>query len=691
MKQILLLLCLFSFCGLFAQITLTHNVGTTPIATNMTSCEDSESWSRIFKLYDFGIKPNEQFMINSGKVALSKSSSGASLFLQVYSIYGEFPAFYFNNNPLTYLGAASFGQSPDFSGAPKILEATFSKPIVVPASVERILVTVSKSEDFYNPESAKVFIAGTAEDTGTSWYEGCRTYYNYTPTTAMDSPVPDANFFINVGGYVLDVKSNGSTTRLSHNMCDDIIETNIHSCKSSAIYWARDFYLEDFGISAGEQFTITSGQVGLNKTGWLAEISFNVYEIDEDFPTSFSQTNLIGSSQYQRVEPNSSRNSLINQIDFETPITVPAGVTRILVEVHKGIVYGDGVAFIAGSTNDSGTSWQRGCIPLSGGPYDEYVSTEFFGKPEANFYINVTGKVSHVTNSFNINILNICSEFLKEFSIENESDVTSVLWDFGDPASGINNSSIDTSPYHDFSEDGTYTITATLTGTNGSKETLTETITVKEPPRAYGIDNFYVCETQPNFGISSSIDLSYVKAQVLGGQTDKKVSFITGNGQVLTSFPPLFTNSVRDRETITVRVAHDDEPCCYSETSFDIVINPKPDAEGVNDLVVCANDQNGFATFNLQQVKNEIIGASSNTDVEFFHSNGQLIAEPLNAVQNKTLNEELLTVQVINTVTGCEGNSMFRLVVSPLPEAHALSELIGCDDNNDGISEYFDT
>jgi gliding motility-associated-like protein len=683
-----------SICWIFksnAQITLTQNVGNTPIVTAMTSCEDDESWSRIFQLSDFGIKPNEQFIIRSGQVALSKSSSGARLSMHISSIHGEFPAFYTNENPLRALGGRGYGQSPVIDGSPQIVDIDFVEPVVVPAGVERILVTVSKVEDFYNPESAEVIIAGTQEDRDQSWYFGCRTYYNYTPTTEMDPPVPDANFFINVTGDVSDVKRTGSTTRLSHNLCDDIIKTNIHSCTSAYIYWARDFYLSDFGISNDETYTITSGQIGINEVGWLPEISFNIYEIDNNFPTSFSETDSIGSSQYQQLSPNIGRDSEIVQVEFETPIVVPANVKRILVEVHKGIVYGDGVAFIAGSTVDKGESWQRGCIPLSGGPYNEYVSTDFFGKPDANFYINVTGNVNHISNSFQMEVSNICSEFLKEFSVTNQQNINSITWNFGDPASGTTNTSNDHSPYHDFSEDGTFIVTATVVGNDGRTEHLSETIDVKEPPKAYGIDNVYACEDTFGSGMSSSFDLSHVKHQVLGGQTNKEVIFITGNGSILSGFPSLYTNTVKDRETISVRVAHDDQPCCYSETTFDLIVHPIPDMSPITDLVVCSNGTDGFSTFDLEQLQNEILAVNNHATVSFFRENDNPIQPPLNAIENQMAREEVIRVQVSESTNNCYNEATFKLLVNPLPIAQHLDVLVGCDDDNDGISEYFDT
>ncbi len=684
----ILLLFILSFQIINAQIKLTHNIGDNPIDTGMFSCERDEGWSRVFKLSDFGVSPNEQFIIKSGEVAFSKSNSGAHLQFNVFSIDDTFPEFFYSLYPRTLLGARGIGQSPVINGSPEIVRVDFEEPIIVPAGTERILVTVKKVEDFYNPESAEVFIAGTEEDTGISWYEGCDENYSLTPTTNLTNPVPNANFFINVTGEVFDSQSSGLTTRLSHNVCDDIIKTDIHSCKSTYIYWARAFTLEDFGISTNEEFIINSGQVGINNTGWLPEISFNIYKIDDNFPASFSETDLIGSSQYHELSPNINNNPQIIEVDFETPIVIPAGVERILVEVHKGIVYGDGIAFIAGSTQDKAESWQRGCVP--GGPYNEYVSTAHFGKPDANFYINVTGNVKHITNNFQMKISNICSEFLTEFSVGNESNIASIKWNFGDPVSGGDNTSTERSPFHDFTEDGTYTITANVTGRDGSIELLTETIDVKEPPKAYGINDLETCESSAGTGISNSFDTSNIESQVLGNQTDKFVTYIDGSGNEYDALPNPFTNTVRDREVIKVRVARKDEPCCYDETTFDLIIDPLPDLSVIENIFLCSSDNNGFATFDLTQIQSDI--SSNNINTKFYFQDGQQIPNSqLDKVVNKIKDQETITIRATNTDSNCYNETDFIIGTTAPPNAITLPDLTGCDDNNDGISEFFDT
>ncbi|MFG6685658.1 T9SS type B sorting domain-containing protein [Mariniflexile sp. HNIBRBA6329] len=682
MKNILSLffwLC-FTITG-YTQITLSHNVGNTPIDTGMPNCQYDEHWARVFTLSEFGISTTEQFIIKSGQVAISKSYEGARLSVSVLSIDSNFPNS--KPKPLGYGGAIEI---PYIDGVPQIIQIEFSIPVVVPAEVERILVVASQPDDVYNPNYTDIVIAGTEEDKDVSWFAGCREYYSFITTDKLSTPVPNANFFINVTGEKFNNKSLGATTTLTHNVCDQPIWVNERGCSGGSINFARRFVLDDFGISNNEEFIINNGQVAFSAVGaWDVRIQFNIYRIDSNFPTSFSTTDLIGSSQVLRLPSSSDRNNpKIFNLEFENPIVVPRDVENILVEVYHLWSTGYSAAFIAGTEIDNDVSWSKsntpGCTPF--GVYESR---------NTSYYINVTGNVNHVTNNFEMNISNICSEFLKEFSVEKKENVASVVWDFGDPTSGITNTSTDLSPFHDFSADGTYTITATVTGKDGSVEVLTETIDVKEPPNVYGINNVYACEDTINTGISSSFNVSNIESQVLGGQTDKTITYIDGSGKSYNTLPNPFTNTIKDRETITVRVSHKNNPCCYSETSFDLIVNPLPNTNNIADINLCDDDTDGFALFNLQQVKTDVIGTETNIQVEFFHQNGQQIVPPLNAINNLVVNEELITVKTKNTDSNCSTEKTFKLIVNPLPIANPLQELIGCDDNNDGISEYFDT
>ncbi len=686
MKNFLALIFFLLTILVNAQITLSHNVGNVPVVNGMPSCDYEENWAKAFTLSEFGITTDEQFIIRYGQVAISNSYNGAGIQFGVFSIDANFP----NSEP-SYIGGGSV-LAPNIGNSPEIVDIDFVNPVVVPAGVERVLVVVSQSEDIYNPDYKEVLIAGTNQDNDISWFKGCREYYTYTSTSDLNNPVPNANFFINVTGEKFSASNYGSSTTLTHNFCDDIVRTMNHSCDSEYTFFARDFYLEDFGVSTNEELIINSGQVGISYGSWGATIEFNIYEIDDNFPASFSQANLLGRSQEYQFPYRGNQLRIIN-LDFDTPIVIPAGVKRVLVEVRKGIAYGSALAHIAGTTQDDGaSSWYRGCVA---GP--DYINTDdlTFGSStypgeDYNLYINVSGNVNHVTNNFEMNISNICSEFLKEFSISDVANVSQVVWDFGDLASGADNTSTDLSPFHDFSADGTYTITATVTANNGGVEVLTETIQVKEPPNAYGINNLVACEDDFDTGFSSTFNTSNVLSQVLGGQSNKTVTFIDGSGNEYSVLPNPFTNTVKDRETITVRIARNDELCCYSEITFDLIVNPVPDISSINDLLECDDDTDGFTLFDLSIIKNNIVSNNPNTSIEFYHEDGSQIIGGLPTVVNQIINEETITLRILDNLVNCYNETTFKLVVNILPVAYPLEDIIGCDDNSDGISEYFD-
>ena len=414
MKNILSLLFVLYVVYLPAQITLTHNVGNAPITTGMQNCEYEEEWARVFELSDFGITTNEQFIIKSGEVAISNSYDGASIGFSVYSIDSGFPV-----STSNYLGGSNV-LAPYIGDTPEIVGIDFINPIVIPAGIEKILVVVTQSDDIYNPEYREVLIAGTQEDNDVSWFRGCREYYSFVSTENLSEPVPDANFFINVTGEKFYSGNFGASTTLTHNICDQLVETSMFSCSYSKIYWARLFDLEDFGVSTNEEMLLTRGQVGVGGSNSGTAIKFNIYEVDDNFPDSFSEMSLIGSSQEHRLPYVDEHYPQIINVDFETPILIPKDAKKILVEVENIIYWGSGVFFLAGTEQDRDDSWFRGCGAGSPGysmaNYVTMVDPAFRkpgGYPDAKFFINVSGEVNHVTNNFEINISNICSEFLK--------------------------------------------------------------------------------------------------------------------------------------------------------------------------------------------------------------------------------------------------------------------------------------
>jgi PKD repeat protein len=70
-------------------------------------------------------------------------------------------------------------------------------------------------------------------------------------------------------------------------------------------------------------------------------------------------------------------------------------------------------------------------------------------------------------------------------------------WNFGDPTSGTNNTSIVTNPMHQFSAPGTYTVTLSVNGPCNAPSTITKTVvtvsnTINEIKKEHNLEVFSV-------------------------------------------------------------------------------------------------------------------------------------------------------------------------------------------------------
>ncbi|MEZ5041637.1 MAG: PKD domain-containing protein [Saprospiraceae bacterium] len=72
--------------------------------------------------------------------------------------------------------------------------------------------------------------------------------------------------------------------------------------------------------------------------------------------------------------------------------------------------------------------------------------------------------------------------------------ITDWFWDFGDPASGVGNSSGEENPSHTYAVGGTYTVTLTLTAASGCQSILSKDIVVLPPPAFDLIVSSATCE-----------------------------------------------------------------------------------------------------------------------------------------------------------------------------------------------------
>lgn len=270
------------------------------------------------------------------------------------------------------------------------------------------------------------------------------------------------------------------------------------------------------------------------------------------------------------------------------------------------------------------------------------------------------------------------------------NSVDNIKWNFNDPSTGVLNESILISPTHTFSKRGTYSISVTYI--KGVKtETLNKTIFIAGLPEVKQPIDIFVCNPNEEFNFHNTKD-----SEILNGLSPLDYEITYYSSQIDADKK---TNKLLDfykinntEEIIYVRVENKENSICYVIKKFKINILASPLANAISEIFVCDFDNDGFSLFDLSEIENKVIGSQLNVKAEYYDSSNSLIAIPLSSTyKNKIRNKDYIIAKVTNIDSGCLIETKINLIAKTLPIAHDLDILVGCDDNNDGISEYFDT
>jgi len=182
----------------------------------------------------------------------------------------------------------------------------------------------------------------------------------------------------------------------------------------------------------------------------------------------------------------------------------------------------------------------------------------------------------------------------------NHQKINSILWNFGDIASGNENTSEELSPFHIYSNTGSYTVTANVLFENGLRTQLTKEIELVIPPEANTPNNINLCYTDiANVEIllneKTSAILNGLDPDVFLVSYHRTLADADTNSNAL-SF--LFRPS-EENETIYARLFNAETENCYDTTSFDIILE-KVDDVAIADIIYRC--QNGAVEVNAYQM-----------------------------------------------------------------------------------------
>ncbi|MDC1179876.1 choice-of-anchor L domain-containing protein [Flavobacteriaceae bacterium] len=219
------------------------------------------------------------------------------------------------------------------------------------------------------------------------------------------------------------------------------------------------------------------------------------------------------------------------------------------------------------------------------------------------------------------------------------------------------------------------------------------TLIVNELPVLIQPDPLELCDDNNTGDEVEEFTLEDSLAQVLNGQTGISVTFHETQEDADNGDAPIFSpyTNIVNAQTIYLR-AENDITGCVSTITLDLRVNPLPSPVTVEPLEACDVDADGFTSFDLESVSEDII----NGELDIFITYYETLTDAENALNplaspydNIVPNQQTLFVRAENSITGCFSIIDLELISLPSPQLPiVIDDIIICDDDLNGFFQF---
>lgn len=236
---------------------------------------------------------------------------------------------------------------------------------------------------------------------------------------------------------------------------------------------------------------------------------------------------------------------------------------------------------------------------------------------------------------------------------------------------------------------GPMVITVIATDTAGFDCTTESSFTLMPTSE---IDNCIVCEGE--FSASSNTPVcekSDIELSASGGIT---YEWTGPNGFTSNLREPVLNAEMANGGTYTVKIT--DESLCNQIITTEVVVNPVPILNNLNEILVCDPGDDGFFSWDSSTIIEDLTNNQSSITLEFYDANFNVLPNPLpNPFQNDIQGPVLINIIATDTVGGfnCKTETSFTLM--PTSEIDNCKVIV--DDfpaffspNGDGSNDYWE-
>lgn len=195
-----------------------------------------------------------------------------------------------------------------------------------------------------------------------------------------------------------------------------------------------------------------------------------------------------------------------------------------------------------------------------------------------------------------VSIDNLCAGDLTEFNINTDADIDSIHWDFGDPSSGVQNSSDLLNPTHRFTSDGIFTVNLEVTYSTGLVRDFVEFVEIAEVPSVTSRIELVQCDSDGIDDGITAFNLDEAIPLFNNGNPDiKGVYFETMDDALLNQnqLDPLEYTNQANNQLIYARAFENSQ--CFSIVEIELIVEPLSDLGIHNTIDICLNAPPGLA------------------------------------------------------------------------------------------------
>jgi gliding motility-associated-like protein len=211
-------------------------------------------------------------------------------------------------------------------------------------------------------------------------------------------------------------------------------------------------------------------------------------------------------------------------------------------------------------------------------------------------------------------------------------------------------------------------------------------------------------------GILDIFDLTIRDTEIINGQNDVSILYYETEQEAIDAIPGteilgLYTNTTPYSQFVFARVTNDVPPKllpCYTIVQLELIVVPLPDmpnGDFEDPLVMCDEDGDGQAIFNLTLQNDAVYGIQDPDDFEpiTYYDDPTEAAAGINPIPNPVVylsGNKTIYVRLESLATGCARVTSFEIEVGAFPGSGLANDLVLCDDeengstNNDGKSTF---